>query len=297
MNSIRPYTSVIQPLSLLTCAILYSLGAGIVDYQEQTVDFRTFVLGLSWIILIQLSMTFMSGYFQGYQKQLSSGVNELFLGAGDSTIRKATRWGILTSFTGAAVVGVLLVRYQLMNLTVFLLVIIMILIVIYFSAPPFTLSRSGYGEFLLSFWSVLLIPAFGMAIQKGDNLQILSIIAAPLFCLHLAMQLALELKSYKIFLLKPPENYFDHFGWKAGIYTHNACLIASLVFIGAGFFWGLPKFIFYIMLALLPIGVFQFIHMVKLLAGAKPLWNLISLAAYSLFYLSTYLISYAYWVQ
>jgi 1,4-dihydroxy-2-naphthoate octaprenyltransferase len=294
MNSIRPYTSVIQPLSLITCALLYSLGAGIVDFQEQTVDSRAFVLGLSWIILIQLGMTFMNGYFQGYQK---NGVNEVGEFSGDSTVRNATRWGILTSFTGTAVVGVLLIHYQLMSLTVFLLAIMMVLIVIFFSAPPFTLSRSGYGEFLFSFWSVLLIPAFGMTIQKGINFQILSIIVAPLFCLHLAMQLALELKSYKLFPINPPKNYFDHFGWKAGIYTHNACLIASLVFIGAGFFWGLPKFIFYIIIALLPIGFFQFIHMLKLLAGAKPLWNLISLAAYSLFYLSTYLISYAYWVQ
>jgi 1,4-dihydroxy-2-naphthoate octaprenyltransferase len=282
---------------LLTCALLYSLGAGIVDYQEQTVDFRAFVLGLSWIILIQLGMTFLNGYFQGYQKQLSNGVNEVGDFSVDSTVRKATRWGILTSFTGTAVVGVLLIRYQLMNLSVFLLVIMMVVIVILFSAPPFALSRSGYGEFLSAFWSVLLIPAFGMTIQKGVYFNILSIIVAPLFCLHLAMQLALELKSFKPFPINLPKNYFDHFGWKAGIYTHNACLIASLVFIGSGFFWGLPKFIFYIMIALLPIGLFQFIHMLKLLAGAKPLWNLISVAAYSLFYLSTYLVTYAYWVQ
>jgi 1,4-dihydroxy-2-naphthoate octaprenyltransferase len=298
MKMLRSFSRTIKPDQLVICVLVYGLGVGIADYQGKTVNFQVYLLGQSWIILIQLSISFLSEYFT------PSGGNITEIKEKDSlTIdyelakKKIFWWGSLVCLTCAAVLSVLMIKYELLSTMVVLLFILLAVGVILFTVPAVIVNRSGFGDLFLAFWTVFLIPAFAYSLQGSANLRLLFFILAPIFFLHLAMQLALELKSYKVFPGGEPRSFFDHFGWRIGIHSHNAFIIASFICVGFGSIWGLPKFTFYIGLSMLPLGVFQIIQMRRILIGAKPLWNLIGLAAYSLFFLNSYLLTYAYWVQ
>ncbi len=301
MDIIRSFFKAIQPVSLFACILIYSLGVGIIDYQNEPVDYRAYLLGQSWIIMVHLGQTFLSKFFSGVSSRYfyftDLAVNDSMATGKKTDEAKVFGWGVLTSFAGAAVISVILIRYQLISLTGFLLIISILTVVILLSTPPFLLERSGYGEFLLSFWMILLIPAFAYHLQKGDNYRLLLFILLPLFFFHLSMQLVHELRSYQIYPEKPADNYFQRFGWRIGITTHNFAIIAGFLTGLIGAIWGLPKFTFFIGISLLPLGMFQLFQMRRILAGAKPLWKMIALAAYSLFFLGAYLLTYAYWMQ
>ncbi len=301
MQIFRFYFRAIKPIPLITSLLLYSLGVAIIDYQDLAVDFRAYLLGQSWIILIQLGLIYSIQYFSPSE----SGIFESNTKPVDAdqaipdrlSIKKGIWWGVLTSFSGAAVIGVLFIRYQLITFTSLSLLVMILMSVILLSTPPLKLHQSGYGEFLSSFWMIFLIPAFAYVLQKGSDLRLLLFVLSPLYFLHLSMQFALELRSYKALPGKKPENFFEHFGWRVGIHTHNLFIIASFLFIAAGYIRGLPKFTLYIGISLLPLAIFQIFQFWRITSGAKPAWNLISLAAYSLFFLDAYFLSYAYWMQ
>jgi len=301
MKNIRLFFRILKPIPLVTCLLMYSLGVGIIDYQKESVDIQAYLLGQSWVILIQLSMTFLSKFFSHRKGKNLEYPNAVDTGNllinNDHEGNKVYWWGGLTSFSGAAVISVLLITNRLMSVPVVLLLLLTVISVILFTTPPFTVERSGYGEFLLSFWVVFLIPAVAYSLQKGGNFGLLFFILVPSFFLHFAMQLALEFRTYKVFPIKQAENFLGHFGWRIGIYTHNASILACFLVVGIGFIWGFPKFTFYIGLSLLPLGIFQILQMRRIQNGAKPLWNMIELGAYSLFFLNAYLLSYAFWVQ
>ncbi len=301
MQIIRSFSRAIKPIPLVTCLLMYGLGVGISDYQGEPVNFKVFLLGQTWIILIHLSQTFLSEYFSPntdkYLHNSASNAKGDLKNNKEHEVRKVFWWGSLASWTCVAVITVLLFRYHLLSLQVTSLMMLIFICIILLSTPPFRVQRSGFGEFLHSFWSVLLIPAFAYTLQKHGDFRLFFFLLSPLFFLHIAMQLALALKSYEVFPTKKAENFLDHFGWRIGLHTHNASVFLGFLFFGLGYIWGLPKFTLYIGLSILPVGVIQFLQMRRIVVGSKPQWNLIDLAAYSMFFLSAYLLTYGYWVQ
>jgi len=301
MKIIRTFFRVIRPVPLVACLMMYALGVGILDFNGEAISIQAYLLGQSWVIFLQLSMTFLSSYFS--RNTAGKLCNTEVKPKADPPDHdrdfnsKVYQWGSLASFSGAAVTGVLLIVYELMSLQVVILMLLLIIVVFTWSMPPLSLEHTGYGEFFTAFWLVLLIPAFAFTLQNGNNVRLILLILSPLFFLHLAMQLALELRSYKEYPSKTAGNYMESLGWRIGIHTHNVSIIASFLCFGVAYFWGLPKFIQYIGVSILPLGVFQILQMRRILLGGRPLWNLINLTAYSLFFLTSYLFTYAYWVQ
>ena len=86
-------------------------------------------------------------------------------------------------------------------------------------------------------------------------------------------------------------------GWQAAMLAHNILVLGSFVILGIAFVFGLPFRIVWPVLFVLPVGVFQVWMMNRIGEGAKPNWNLLVLVALSSFGLTTYILTFAFWIN
>ncbi len=54
----------VRPIHLVTTVALYLLGIGFARYLGQSIDYSLFLLGLAWLLLLQLGYYFLGDHFK-----------------------------------------------------------------------------------------------------------------------------------------------------------------------------------------------------------------------------------------
>lgn len=302
MRTIRLFLQLSRPLFLVGVALVYALGAGIARYLGVSLDWGIYLLGQAWVALLQLSAQYLNEYYDSPTD--AENPNRTWLTGGSGAIgpgKLSRQTALLAALTCLALLAsltvLLLARFDGNPLLLYLMMLLAFLGAFFYSSPPVRLVSSGYGELVVSIMVCYLVPAFSFLLQTGELHVLVAMCAFPLFGLHMAMLLALELPDYGADLRFEKRNLLVRLGWQWGMLLHNLLILASFLLVAFARIYDFPWFAFWPALLPLPLGLFQIWQMRSIAGGARPNWNLLTLGAVGLFSAMAYFLTFAFWTN
>lgn len=304
MSSSRPILSLFRlsrPAFLLGGIGQYALGVGIARYLGHRLDWGAAVLGLVWVLALQLTAHYLNEYYDAPQdnsrersSQFSGGSGVL----GDGEGQLPRQVGMVAAgsvLTVAALVTIWLIRLGALNGGLVVIMALIFLGSIFYSTPPVRLNRSGYGELSTAVLVGYLVPSFGFMLQSGINHRLVLMSTLPLVFLMLALQLAVAFPDYATDLKYQKRNLLVRAGWENGMLLHNTFVLLAFVVLGLAGVTGLPLGIGLPAFIPLPLGLLQIWYMRRIAQGAPPNWRALTLNAMALVGIMTYLFIFAFW--
>lgn len=288
-----------QPLGLLSTTLLYALGVGVVRYLGASIDWGIAFVGLAWVMLVQLSATYVNHYYEALS--ITDPSRTPFSVQGDKSSsekppREIALWAGVACLTAAASLSIPLIRAFDGLASPFFMLAIFFLAMLY-CAPPLRLSATGYGELVITLLIVNLTPAFAYTLQSGEMHRLLAMSTFPLTVLHLAMMLVLEFPEYAAKLKLEQHTLLIRLGWQNGVHWHNYLLLSGFAILGLAVLFGLPLQIALPAFFVLPLSLFQIWYLNRIADGARPNWTLLSVVALATFWLAAYLLTFSFWTR
>jgi 1,4-dihydroxy-2-naphthoate octaprenyltransferase len=303
MKSIRLFIQLSRPMHILSAILLYLLGVGVGHYLSGQTDWTKFLLGLAWVFFILLGTQFLNEYFetalissnQTWKHTPFSGSSGAI---GENKLpRVAVLWAGLTCLAiVASLSGLIIQLFTLAPIVMIILALILISELLY-ALPPFRLVSSGYGELIMSVVIGGFVPALAFLLQGHDFHRILLMVAFPLTTLHIAMLMALEFPDYASDLGQAKRPILVRIGWQRAMIIHNVFILGSFVILAFALAFGLPLNVAWPVFLAFPVGLVQIWMMNRIADGAKPNWNLLMLVSISTFFLTAYLLTFAFWIH
>lgn len=290
-----------RPLFLLGAVLVYALGAGIARYLGVEIDWAIYLLGQTWVTLLQLSTHYLNEYFDAPADAANPNRTPFSGGSGVIGPGKLQRSTALVLAVGCLTVvaslTVLLIRQGTMPPTTLFVMVLIFLGAFFYSVPPVRLASTGYGELTTSILVANLLPALAFLLQTGELHRLLAMSTFPLTALHLAMMLAFELPDYINDLKFDKKTLMVRLGWQRGMTLHNALILSAYLLLALAVSFGLPLAIAWPSFLTLPIGLLQIWQMRRVADGAKPNWTTLTITPLILFAAMTYLLAFAFWVR
>jgi 1,4-dihydroxy-2-naphthoate octaprenyltransferase len=289
----------LRPLHLLTALALYLVGAGLARYLGARLQWGLFLGMLIWLVCI------LEGFFL-----LGDYVGSSFLDAvipfkrENRPVRVEPRessleillYAALALLTTAAALTVLLIIRQRLSPGVYWLMGGFFCLLSVSSLPGIPLDTSGIGEFAASISLVVFPPAIAFFTLYGGYHRYLTLVAFPLFPIHLALILTLHLRSFPDDLRKRRKTLLVRIGWVRGIFLHNLLLLSGFLLFGTALLFGLPIRIGGpVLIALIPAG-YQVWYYNGLEGGAPVRWPLLISLSLTNFFIPVYLLLFSSWI-
>lgn len=301
MKNLQLFIRLARPLFLLGGILLYALGVGIARYLGQEIDWSLYLLGQAWVTILQLSTHFFNEYYNGPEDQDNPNRTPFSGGSGTLGPGKLTRntalvaglacLAVLTSLT------VLMMARTNLPAAAYLIMVLAFLGSFFYSAPPVSLERSGYGELTTSMLVAFLVPAFGFILQYGEFHRLLAMSTFPLTVLHLAMLISFEFPDYATDVKHEKRTLLVRLGWQSGMVLHNLLILTAFLLLALAAAFGLPWFIALPAFLPMPLGLLQIWLMRRIADGMKPNWTALTLNALALFAACAYMITFSYWMN
>ncbi len=290
-----------RPLFLVGAALLYALGAGIADYLGYSIDWGVYLIGQSWVTAMQLTVHYLNEFFDApadadnLHRTLFSGGSGA---AGEGGLhRQVPLWAAFLTLTIVASITTFMLSTGLLSPVVILVMVLIFLGSVFYSAPPFRLARSGYGELTASVIVANLVPALALLLQTGELHRLLPMSTFPLTALHLAMMLAFQLPDYANDLKHQKRALMIRLGWESGMTLHNLLILTGFAILGLAVLMGMPRFVALPAFLVFPLGLLQIWYLNWIIAGGKPNWNALTLNAVAIFAGFAYLLAFAFWTR
>ena len=300
-RAIRLFIKLSRPFFLLGAALVFALGVGIARYLGVTIDWGLYLLGQAWVTTLQLATHYFNEYFDSPADAANSNRTLFSGGSGaldeDGLPREVALWSGIAALTGATSFTVMLIRATGFNPALFLIMVLIFFGAFFYSIPPVRLVESGYGELTTSIVVASLVPAFAFILQYGELHRLVAMSTFPLIALHLAMMLAFELPDYANDLKFEKLTLMVRVGWERGVTFHNILILVAYLLMGLAMLFGFPLKVVLPALLSLPLGLFQIWYLNRIVAGAKPNWNVLGLMAVLVFGVTAYLLTFSFWTR
>jgi 1,4-dihydroxy-2-naphthoate octaprenyltransferase len=301
MQNLGLFVRMSRPLFLLGGILVYALGVGIARYLGSSIDWELYLLGQAWVTMLQLSAQYLNEFYDATGDLDNPNRTPFSGGSGAVGAGKLPRSTALLAAAGCLAVTasltVLLINTQRLVPAIVLVMLISFVGAFFYSAPPFRLASSGYGELTTSILVSNLIPAFAFLLQVGDLHRLVAMTTFPLTALHLSMMLAFELPDYASDLKHEKRTLLVRLGWKTGMGLHNAMILVGYLLLALAVTFGMPFYIALPAFFTLPVGLLQIWQMHRIADGAAPNWKALTLTALVLFAATAYLLAFAYWTR
>jgi 1,4-dihydroxy-2-naphthoate octaprenyltransferase len=287
-----------KPLILVGSALVYFLGVGLARYLGSGVNWSSFGVGLGWITALQIGAFFLYEYFK--PPELTDYSQNNNGRQGNPETRFSQRTVLLVAYTCMAVVAsltVLLIAERRSDPVIFLIMALLFTGCIFYSAPPFQLEFSGYGELVLAFMLGFLVPGFSFILQANQLHRLVAMTTFPLVFVSLAMFIALQFPGFASALKFDRRNLLIRMGWRRAMNLHNLLILGGYLLIGLASFFGLPSFVVIAAALTLPFAILEIWQFYRIGQGGRPNWRLLSLNALATFGSLAYLMAYSYWTH
>jgi 1,4-dihydroxy-2-naphthoate octaprenyltransferase len=282
-----------RPLHLLLATLTYLLGASIPAYLGKPVQIVPFILGLVIALLAQTSMSFLREVFRPHNEPLIEGETP----QKKETLRNNLLY-IAVGMIGTIVLIAFIIHLNFtLSLPSFLFLLSSILLVLFYSIPPFHLVNRGFGELILALHIAYVIPFIGFLFQADENSRLLTFLLVPLTVLALAYFLIIN------FITFPEDQKYErgtllrHLTWERAIpFHHSLVAFAYMMFalvplFGFAFNLVAPAFL------TLPFAIFQIFQLRAIANGSPPNWSLLTSTALAVFGLTTYFLTLTFWLR
>lgn len=203
----------------------------------------------------------------------------------------------LFCLTGAAVSFMLSMEVDRFSLVLGMLVLLLFLLVMLTSLPPFFLNRKGYAELIEAFIIFIIVPAAAILLNFGELSPMLELLTTPLFFVFLAGKLVFSLRTYLEDKTGGYPNLLNRLNWEKAMKLHNSLIVAAYVLVAIFSVIGLPWDFTWPILITLPIAAFELIQMIGISRGGKPNWKLLEWTAGSLVGSMCYLVLLTLWLH
>ncbi len=282
-----------RPHFLLGGFLLYGLGAAIANYLGRPITAGLYVLGQALVTSIQLMTHYLNEYFDAATDQANPHRTPLSGGSGalgpEGLPRKVALYaGVICLALTATLASAALVNNALPDLA--WLVLLLGFVGAYaYSAPPFRLVSSGYGEIAAALVVAGLLPSFGFVLQTGEIHRLLLMSTTPLIALAFAMLLVFELPDYATDMKYAKRTLMVRLGWRTSMRAHDLAIAFALLSLVIGFINGLPPRVALGALIAAPLGLAQIWQMRRIRQGFQPRWATLTVSALALFVVTAYL--------
>lgn len=292
-----------RPVFLLGGAGQYFLGVGMARYLGVSLDNYVVVLGLFWVMSMQISTHYLNEYFDMHVEvsvpnpsPFSAGRG--VLGEGEGQLKpEIGKLAAGAALTMVAFLTIAILQAGSLSASVGLVMVLIFLFAFFYSTPPIRLLNTGYGELTTAVIFGNLVPALGFLLQLEPLHRIFIISTLPLTFLALALIITVELPDYATDLKHNKRNLLIRLGWENGMLLHNMFILISFVLLGLAGLFGLPPAIALPAFIPLPLGLLQIWTMRRIAQGAKPNWLTLPLNSVVLFAAVSYLLTFAFWIR
>ena len=296
MASMFPFRTLLRlsrPLNVLLAALTYLLGAGISQYLGAFKDQATFWLGFGGIVAIQFSMALLAEAFRPVVEPAKGEENKSLRVA----IRNAALFVALGTLAISAAFFLLLTRVaNLAPAALFFLGLSLIVVLIY-GVPPLRLVNAGFGEFLLSVHLALIAPALGFVLQAGSYHRLVAIVSFPLILLALAYFLVQSFPTFTEDQKFDRRTLLRSMSWERAIPFHHGIVLGAYLLLAAALRFGLAWDLVWPAFLTFPFAVLQILWLRNISLGAKPMWRLLTVNALAVYGVTTYLLTFAFWLR
>lgn len=302
----------LRPFHLLTSVFLFTLGAGIADYLGWEISPGVYLLGQLWLVSLQLGFFLFGDYMQiplisslfehlKALREVSTEVedeeekeeeNESCREESDSQIQLWLAVLFLLLVAGLTT----LMGYQQMLSPISITIMSMLFVGYAIYVIPDLVRRFWmFREAAFSLLLVVLPVGLGYTLQTGDYHRLLSLSTFPLYPLHLAFLLILQLISYRDDLASKRKTLFTAVGWVRGVALHNYLIITGFLILGVSLFFDFPlAFVLPSLTALFP-GSYLVWYLNRLAKGAPERRALMLTLSLITFFVPVYYLLFSFW--
>jgi 1,4-dihydroxy-2-naphthoate octaprenyltransferase len=150
-------------------------------------------------------------------------------------------------------------------------------------------------EVIFSLLHAVLPAVLAFLLQSGEVHRLIALSTFPLFGLHLALMLILQLISFREDLKSRIPTLLTGIGWVRGIALHNYLVIASFFLLASAMFFDFPvSIILPAMSGALPAAYLVW-YLNDLKRGALTRWGLITALSLAAFFLPLYFLLFSFW--
>jgi 1,4-dihydroxy-2-naphthoate octaprenyltransferase len=282
-----------RPHFLLGGFALFALGAAIARYLGHRVDVGLYLFGQALVTGGQLMTHYLNEYYdapldtQNERRTWFSGGSGA-LGPGLLSRRTA----LYAAIVCLALMAVLVSGWFVIGtvpLLAWLLFVLLLIGAYSYSAPPFRLQSTGYGELTASLIVGGIVPCFAFALQTGELHRILFMSTAPLVALCFAMLVAFELPDYPTDAKYGKNNLLVRIGWQNAMRLHDLAIAFTILSYLLAYLSGFPRRVSLGAVIVLPLALAQVWQMARLRSGFRPQWRTLTFVALGVFALAIYM--------
>ncbi len=282
-----------RPLLLMLAALTYVLGTAIARYLGHPLMPAVFWLGLIGVLMAQASMILLTEVFRPANEPIVQDETPEERRA----VYEAALYISIAALAAAAFIAVVLfLNHDITPPTLIFMGLSLLMIVLY-AVPPARFVDRGLGEVLLALHLGYVVPSIGFLLEAGDYQRLLNAIAIPLTFLALAAFVALDFPGYADDLKYGRRTLAMHIGWERAVPLHHGLVIAGYLLFAVtpllGFSLGLlwPAFL------TLPFAILQIFWLRNIALGARPIWSMLTVLAITIFGLTAYFLTIAFWLH
>ncbi len=293
MIQFRNLVRLAHPVQLFFALLTYGLGLGLARYLGATLLLAPQFLGGVIVLFLLVASGLLTEYFRPFNEPIIAG----------ETPAERERFRALLLNVGLALLGVvgllifLLQRGGFLGLETFLLLVGFILLALANAVPPVRLVNRGLGELSLAILIASLTPTLAFLLHVHSPHRLLMLFTFPLFLLVLTYFIAVNFPAYADDLKYERRSLLISLGWQRAVPIHNGLLVVAYLFLAAIPFLGVPFGLVWPALLTLPLAIWQMFTLRNIAEGAKPLWPAFVAVAAALFGLTTYLVTFAFWLR
>jgi 1,4-dihydroxy-2-naphthoate octaprenyltransferase len=311
-DALNYFITAARPDILLGAILFYALGAGIVHFLGNSIDWVAYWVGQGMVTLIQLSSAFLFAYFnfdplkarvnfhqpsQSNSPDVEETMPRKKTSENEPVLRLSFLQAGLVALTIGAVFTVMMSFSGHIDISAYFLIGVALAAGLAFALPPTNFGRTGYGELFITVFLTILTPGLAYVLQAGEMHRLLTLLSFPLSALVLASLMALSLERYHFHETSTQKNLMTQIGWQKGMQFHNIMIFVTYLLFGAGALAGLPWALTWPAVLSLPVGLFQVWQMRQIASGVKPHWKLLKWTAYGVVVMTVYLLILALWTS
>jgi len=278
---------------LIATILMYALGGGIAHYLGALFLPFEFLMGLFWVISIQISGFLLTLRPDPAKDKYIRNVNVEKIEKKTATNLQLSRLSL--SFSGVYI-AILLINNKI-SVYIGALIIITLLGLILYSIPPFYLSKRGYQEICLVLFQGCLVPAISFFILVNYYHRMLFLILFPMTLLALAYYIALNFSTFAHDQKIDRKTFVQRYTWQRSTPIHHILLISGYLFFLLGLGMGLPQKLIWVSFLTFPLAIYQIYWLIRITRGGRPLLHFFKILAASVYGLTAYLFALTLWIN
>ena len=282
-----------RPLLLMIAALTYVLGTAIARYLGHAQNPTVFWLGLVGVLMAQASMSLLAEVFRPANQPImpDESVEDR------RTVYEAALYVSIAALAAASFIAVVLFDEQKLTPPALAFMGISLLVIILYAVPPIRLFDKGIGELLLALHLAFIIPSIGFLLQAGDYQLLLNAVIVPLMFLALASFVALDFPTYADDLKYGRRTLVAQIGWERAVPLHHGLITVGYVLFALTPLLGIRLSLLWPAFLTLPFAILQIFWLRNIALGAKPIWSMLMANAVSIFGLTAYFLTVAFWLR